>query len=386
MVQDSAGVRIITNTGPGAWEGQGWTVEEDLRIGVDAGDPELQFGLIAGVHADDQGRIVVLDAQAGRIRVFGPDGGLLHAFGRVGGGPGEISQALTVASRIFVEADGSVAVPDLGNMRLARFTFEGEPLDSPRLSLEDGIPLLFKGSADRELLVQVRQMAMPGMDAPEGGPTDRIVRLEPGTTEGETLATLPAGETFSLGPDGMPRFRFFSPELVWEILHDGRVVTGTNDTYSLRLTRGDEVTIVRRETTRHPVTERATRELREAIRQSILDSGQPIPPEALDMIVSQMEFAEHWPALAALLAGPDGTLWVQRVDPSEVGEDLTMEDLQSGRIGAPDWDVFDAEGTYLGRVRMPARFMPHQWVGDALYGVHFDELEIQRAVRLRLVR
>ena len=26
MVQDSAGVRIITNTGSGAWDGQGWTV------------------------------------------------------------------------------------------------------------------------------------------------------------------------------------------------------------------------------------------------------------------------------------------------------------------------------------------------------------------------
>jgi hypothetical protein len=386
VVQDSAGVQIITNTGQGAWQGDGWLLEEELRIGVDQGDPELQFGMLVGVDADDSGRIVALDQQARRVRVFDADGTLLHAFGRAGGGPGELSQQLALTSGVFFEGDGTVAVPDLGNMRIARFTPEGEALDSPRIAIEQGIPLLFKRAVDRALVVQIRQMAMPGMtEAPES-PVDRIVRLEPGSAEGETLRSMSAGETFSMGSDGMPRFRIFSPEPVWEVLSDGRIATGTNDEYSLALRNGDQTTIVRRAVDRQPVSERQQTEMRNLFRESFEQSGQQIPQEVMEQILSGIEFEDHWPALSALLGGPEGTLWVQRVDPDLNLDEITMEDLQSGRIGSPNWDVFDDEGAYLGVVAMPRGFVPQRFVGDALYGVHHDDLGIQRILRLALVR
>ncbi len=386
LVQDSAGVRIITNVGQGAWGADGWRLEEELRIGVDQGDPELQFGMLVGVDADDQGRIVTLDQQATRVRIFDADGTLLRAFGRAGGGPGELSQQLAITTGVFFDAEGAVAVPDMGNMRIARFSPEGEALESPRIPVEQGIPLLFRRAADRSLLVQLRQMAIPGMtEAPEG-PGDRIVRLSPGSAEGETLRTMAAGETFTMGPDGMPRFRIFSPEPVWEILSDGRVVTGTNDEYSLALRNGDQTTIVRRAVERRPVSERQRNEMRNMFRQSFEDSGQPIPAEVIEQLLSGIEFEDHWPALSSILAGPEGTLWVQRVSPDLDLDAITMEDLQSGRIGSPDWDVFDNRGEYLGVVTTPRGFVPQRFVGDALYGVHHDELGIQRVVRLALVR
>jgi hypothetical protein len=402
MVQDSAGVRIITNPGGGAWSADdAWRVEEDLRIGVAEGDPEFQFGALVGVDADAEGRIVTLDQQASRIRVFSADGDLLHAFGRTGGGPGELSQALSPATSVFFEADGSIAVPDLGNTRLARFSVTGEALDSPRLAFEaTGIPILFSRTANRDLVVQYRQMAIPGAgsmggDEPSG---DRIVRLGAGTAEGDALVEVPAGETFSMGAGGMPQFRIFAPEPVWAVLSDGRVVTGINNEYSLTLHPASAVaaatdagsgngrTIVRRTVDRVPVTDRQQTAMRNLFRQSFEDSGQPIPQEFIEQLVGGMAFESQWPVLAAVLPGPDGTLWVQRVEAGEALDDLTMESLQAGEFGSRRWDVFDTEGTYLGAVEMPEGVQPLRFVGDHLYGIHSDDLRIQRAVRLRVTR
>jgi len=402
VVQDSAGVRIITNPGSGSWSAdEAWRVEEELRIGVEQGDPELQFGMLVGVDADAEGRIVTLDQQASRIRVFTPDGDLLHAFGRVGGGPGELSQALTPNSSVFFEADGSIVVPDMGNTRLARFAVSGEALDSPRMELETtGIPFLFSRTANRDLVVQYRQGLIPGAGAMGGEDAagDRIVRLRPGTAQGEALVEVPAGEMISFGAGGLPQFRMFAPEPVWAVLSDGRVVTGTNNEYSLTLhstggaATGNDAeaangqTIVRRTVDPIPVTERHQTEIRNMFRQSFEDSGQPIPQEIVEQIVGGMSFESHWPALAAVLPGPDGTLWVQRVEAGEALDNLTMESLQAGEFGSRRWDVLDAEGTYLGAVEMPDGVQPLRFVGDHLYGIHRDDLGIQRAVRLRVAR
>ncbi|MCK5447141.1 MAG: hypothetical protein KAJ43_03315, partial [Gemmatimonadetes bacterium] len=45
--------------------------------------------------------------------------------------------------------------------------------------------------------------------------------------------------------------------------------------------------------------------------------------------------------------------------------------------GSDDWDVFDADGRYLGVVTMPDRFSAFSLKGDLLYGVWRDEFEVQ---------
>jgi hypothetical protein len=394
VVQDSAGVRILVNTGSGSWAADAaWTLEEDLRIGVETGDPELQFGNLVGVDAADDGRIVTLDQQAGRVRVFSPEGELLHAFGRVGGGPGELSQAVAINTGVLVDATGHVVVPDMGNARFTRFTLEGEPADASPFDMSvSGIPVLVTRTPERQVVAQFRTFSVPGQPTMgEGdGSQDRIVRVDALTGEMEPLARVSAGETFSFGAGGMPSFMIFAPEPVWVVLSDGRVVTGVNAEYSLGLRRtngaeGDVETIVRRAVPQAPVTESHRNEMRAVFRQSFEDSGQAIPPEFVEQIIGSMEFAPTWPALAALLAGPEGTLWVQVVDAGSL-DGLTVESLQAGDFGSRNWDVFGADGDYLGMVRVPEGFQAQRFVGDHLYGIHSDELGVQRAARLRLRR
>ncbi len=397
VVQDSAGVRILVNPAAGSWSAdEAWTLEEDLRIGVETGDPELQFGNLVGVDASDDGRIVTLDQGAGRVRVFSAEGDLLHAFGRVGGGPGEISQAVQVTTGVLVDETGSVVVPDLGNARISRFSLGGEVLDAAPFDMAAvGIPILFARDADRQVVAQFRTLSVPGQPTMgEGnGADDRIVRMDPVTGDFLPLARVRAGETFSFGAGGMPSFMIFAPEPVWAVLGDGRVATGVNHEYSLSLHAASGSaeapaaveSIVRRTVRSAPVTEGHKNEMRAVFRRSFEESGQPIPEEIVEQIVGSMEFAPTWPALAALLAGPDGTLWVQVVDAGRL-DDLTPEALQSGAFGSRNWDVFDAGGGYLGVVQVPEGFTALRFVADALYGIHADDLGVQRVMRLRLVR
>jgi len=111
-----------------------------------------------------------------------------------------------------------------------------------------------------------------------------------------------------------------------------------------------------------------------------------MPPAMAAQMEQVVEFEDTWPALAALLAGPEGTLWVQRVDPDDAIDPAAFEDLQNLQVGSPAWDVFDAEGRYLGIVEMPERFTPRRVVGDLIYGVQTDEMGVARVARLRVVR
>ena len=55
-------------------------------------------------------------------------------------------------------------------------------------------------------------------------------------------------------------------------------------------------------------------------------------------------------------------------------------------IGAPDWDVLDHEGRFLGVITMPDRFAPRVIVGDKIYGVWRDEMDVQYVVVLEIER
>jgi hypothetical protein len=113
-----------------------------------------------------------------------------------------------------------------------------------------------------------------------------------------------------------------------------------------------------------------------------------VPAEFQRRARERFDFAEFLPAMATIVAGPGGTLWVQHMRPPS---ELNEEELASVRedhmedLGGFDWDVFDGEGRYLGIVTMPERFSPSLFRGDKVYGVWRDELNVEYVLRLRIV-
>jgi hypothetical protein len=50
-VQDSAGIRLVSNPEEGLWcPGGEWTFTDGLTIGADVGDPTYEFGKITGIQ------------------------------------------------------------------------------------------------------------------------------------------------------------------------------------------------------------------------------------------------------------------------------------------------------------------------------------------------
>jgi hypothetical protein len=82
-------------------------------------------------------------------------------------------------------------------------------------------------------------------------------------------------------------------------------------------------------------------------------------------------------------AGPNGTLWVQRIrtasDVAAAGGEFQAQDL-----GAAIWDLFDEEGQSMGPIRLPDRFQPMLIRGHFVYGVERDDFDVQYVVRLRV--
>jgi len=364
-ITDSAGVMIVSNPAVGIWtDADRWTVEEELRIGVREGDPEYQFGEIIGITVDSHGRIFVLDWQAQHIKVFSPEGVYEQSIGGRGGGPGELLDAVFIAMGM---ADTLLVAEVRGNRRVNRYAPDGSSLGSYRIPFAERFALLIRSSPSGEVAAWVRPFAMPGQPEPEK--IDRILVLSPAGTVTDTLLTFPSGETFS---QGGPSFSvmLFAPEPAWDITEDSKLLFGVNDRYRIGLYAFGKL-------------ERVIEKPFE--RKSIPDGDR------------QFHLGRLTPRGRDIIAGPNGTIWVQYFRPVSELSDTERETLgmmaQVDRIiitqrdfhGAPDWDVFDAEGRYLGVLTMPPRFVPRLIRGDKIYGIQRDEFNVEYVVRLRIV-
>lgn len=372
---DSAGITVVHNPEAGLWgPGEGWSLEEVFRVGGMDAEENAQFSAVVGVDAGPDGRVYVADQQARRIQVYGPDGGFLFSIGAPGEGPGEFGLAL---SGVFV-SDEFVRAPDLTNQRVNLYTLEGEPAGSLSFLLTGGVPIRWDEARSEVLAAQLRGMAVEGMAELAAG--DPVVTVPGGDAEPDTVGFLPRGQSFDFS-GGQPRIRIFESEPIWDVDETGRFVSAMNSDYRIEVRSGRTLErIVTRPFTRREVTEGEQEKVLDLVREMMRAQG--VPPEAMGQVVGSMEFADHYPAFAQLLLGPEGTLWVQRIQTADQVQDPADFDPQD--LGSPDWDVFDGEGRYLGVVTMPGRFQPLRLVGDVLYGVERDEYDVQSVVGYRL--
>jgi hypothetical protein len=380
-VTDSAGVTIVANPETGIWSGgQGWTLEEEIRIGALEGNPEYQFGEVGFLAVDSKGQLYVPDIQARHIQVYTAEGEYVRTIGKPGAGPGELQQA---AFAIIGPGD-TLLVPDIQNQRINRYAPDGSSLGSSRLPIEEGIPIIFRSTESGTIAEQVRPFALPGQPELED-PVDVVKTITPDGTTTDTLLTFPSGETFRLS-GGAPEFNFYSPEPTWDLRDDKRLIFAVNNDYRISLFAPGGV--LERVTTkpfqRRPVAERDKNALMTFLEKAWADAG--VPGEVISQLRQNVHFAEFFPAFANLVAGPAGTIWVQHILPASELSDEEYEaynPLQD--TGAPEWDVFDADGRFLGVVNMPPRFTPRLFRDDKVYGVWRDELDVQYVVRMRIV-
>jgi len=99
------------------------------------------------------------------------------------------------------------------------------------------------------------------------------------------------------------------------------------------------------------------------------------------------------PFFHSILVGEEGRIWVRRSWQAEKGE-AVQAPAQPGREPPPPtswrepavYDVFEADGSFLGSVTLPPRVSVSVFRGDHIWGVRRGEFDESYVVRLRLVR
>lgn len=376
-VRDSAGVTIVENTHQGLWtESTAWTLEEELRIGGLGGELPYQFGQVGTVAVDSEGRIFVSDVQAQEVRVFSAEGEFIRTVGRPGSGPGELALG---ASMVLLSPGDTLLVPDVRNRRINRFGPGGESLGSTPMEPEKGRPLRYNLTPAGGMTVQVRPVGPANAGGAEN--LDAIVVIEPSGLFGDTLLKFPSGGLFQ-----GPGIHYFTPEPQWDVTDSLTVLFGVNDEYRIGYydRTGSLTRIVAFPAERSPITERDIRAFFAYLDRAWLDAG--VPPSRLPANHRRVHFAEFLPAFSVFHIGFRGSLWVQPVQPPGLLSDEEIELYNFVEdFGGGDWDVFDRDGRFVGIVSMPRRFSPRTFMGDKIYGVWRDDLDVQYVLRLRIM-
>lgn len=344
--------------------GQGWNgaavLREELTIGALDGPPELTFGEITRMAEDGAGGVYLFDGQAVQIRHYDARGDHLRDVGRSGEGPGEY-QNLTLG--MAVGPTGVLYLHDWGNDRIARFDREGVPLDawpmgSRYLSTVPG-RWVFADGVGRLLVAARVDDAMALVATADGEVSDTLL-----------VPRLPGMPAQRGGPYRIDTYWSRTPEGCW--------VVGVSDTYSFDVRCADGVRRVRRTVDPLPVHPEEAAEYRARFEWM---EAQPLyqAPQG-EWIPAAM------PPFSGLDVGSDGRIWVRR-------------NTQPIRVAAPElpdgqpmvtwaqpflYDVFGADGVFLGEVRFPDDVQPHLFGSDSVWGVRTGSLGEQYVVRLAL--
>ena len=313
-VKTENGIRVVRNpatpvNGP---DGKAAAVAlvEDLVIGNDTGREDHWFGFLNAIDADSSGRIYTVDPKSVRIRIFGPDGSLVKAFGRKGQGPGEFSGP----GGIVAAPDGTFIVSDVLNGRLSRFSREGAHLKDTLFGTFRLAGLVPDGQGN----FYITNVHPPNGDIQVWD----LLKLGPDMKQIATIHSLSI-------PFKMRTIPMIPARLFYGMAGPDRLAWMASTAYEITIVDGSGKPIMRvlKDVTARKVTEAD----RTAILKDRFPSGAPAQVEIV--------FPENFPAAAGFMLDEKGRIYVR-----------TYETDGKGGAGV---DVFDAAGAYVARFFVP---------------------------------
>ena len=355
---------------------------DEMRIAPSADDTSL-FGEVSEIEVGRDGRIYAFDYTAHTLFLFDSTGSLARRIGRKGSGPGEFLGG----HGMVVLPDGRLALWDAGNARIAFFTADGEFVTSWTIpsgfSTNDGL------RTDNSGTLLIRRPVTPPR---EGEILGRMgfVRIRDGGAFGDSLVPpdLPVerisyiavsnGGRAQYGP--MHAANFLS---AWH--PDGHFVSANGGKFEIEVSRTapqKPLRIVRDAT---PVSVPA--EEREWDKERIIQALRSNQP---DWTWSGPAIPETKPPISRLSVARDGSIWVRVAMPSERIPDAELEPQRPNRAPraifreATAYEVFGADGRFLGRVGFPPRSTLIDATGSTVWLLQRDADGLPAIVRTRV--
>jgi hypothetical protein len=368
-VQDSAGVEIVTSTGPQWRDGDGWLLSSPpaLRLGVPRSTVEQQFDRIRAVTRLLDGTVVVADGGSQEIRFFEENGRFTRKVGGSGDGPGEFGR---LGSMVRTPGD-TLVIWDSRNYRFSFFSPTGTLVDVWTLDLDVSglVGAEFVGRLGDGGVILTTPSTLAGADSPGLHRSPRpFVRVGEGDNVVDTLAVLPGFEYAVTMNGGVISFEIPFARNAYAAVGEDQVFVGYNDRFEIQeLDRGGNVMrLIRYPRVERLLTESETAEL-EAEVLAYIDPS-PSRRRSIERLFREPPPPDLRPAFSGFLVDTEENLWVAD----------WISGFASPQRAPASWFVFAPEGNLLGSVNMPVGFRPMEVGSDYVIGISRDDLEVER--------
>jgi hypothetical protein len=378
---------IVKTAGPPRYRAVA-TVVPELRIGMVDGPPEYLFGAPFGVLLQKDGSIVVIDYAGGNsigaatVRRYDRNGKFIRNIGRNGEGPGEYRGPTGLAEL----TDGKLAISDPGLRRITTYSATGDVVSTwSTASYSYPVRGVDHLRAGPDGTVYMRYSDRVDRNSP---PLLGVVRFNANGTVRDTLRppTLPSFDPPRLSVAASPTYTVsrgvpFWPSGIWTFSPQGHFITAITNRYAIDINQDGRVTSIRRVVPPVTLSDREREEQREYVRDYLRFYGP--------FNGSVPEVPRTKPYFKFLSVFEDGRIWAALSTPSERYE--PPEQLNGGKPMPPlRWrepnlfDVFEADGTYVGQVSVPYDVVLRTVRGDVAWGYVRGDEDVPLIVRYRI--
>ncbi len=358
------GVPVVRTSGGPKYDTPILRLEEDLVIGIDEGEPAWQvfYGNLTPLVAPD-GRMVLVEGQSLDIFIVSPEGELLKQLGGRGTNPGQFRN---VRHLIWVDVGREFLVTDQSLDRVTAMTMDGEVVDEFDYSAMRDDFIRFHGLGNRRILAQGRQW----------GSVDGTIRRERFAFMDDRLRktadfmVIDQDNYWQVGEEEYFPIPF-SLNAIVSAVPDGHILVSRPSIprISVYSTGGDLLYHIERDWAAVPITAEEKEQARELMRELIDEEA-----------VESIPFPDHKPFFGWCLADTEGRIWVRRLEASRA---KPTEEGVPGQVIAYEWEVFSADGEWLGTHRY--RHRPLYITGEYYYHTRLTEAGTPQLVRMRVI-
>ncbi|MGQ9800644.1 MAG: 6-bladed beta-propeller [Candidatus Saccharicenans sp.] len=339
--QDKTAVQIIENKARPSGS-ETLTLKKELTIGK-LREGGSMFGNITGATVAANGRIVILDYQEKKIKIFDPAGKLLKEFGREGQGPGEWNMPVVLQ----LVTDDQLMVVDHLTRKLVYLDLDGNLLKEVSYAKKSAMPKIIEFGSRylaTEMGLDVNSiaynLAVYDVDFNQLFKIDTL--LMPMPTAGRKIDPF---------------------EAAFEYCFDskGNIIYGRNKDYEIKYftPEGKLFKIVKKDYKPQPVSEE--------FKQEILNKSKLIPGINFD---EMLVFPEKFPAFNSFFVDEYDRLYVRTFERGKA-RDLYLV------------DIFNPKGELIARSEMPENILLIK--GEKLYCLEKDEEDYQYLCRYQLI-
>lgn len=374
LVQDSAGVTVVTNDLEQLSATCALSSEPTLTIGTMEGAPEYQLYRVFGARHLSDGRIVLVDQGSQELRFYDSEGRFLNAAGQRGNGPGEFQNAF----HLWVLPGDTVWVGDYAPWEFEVFGPDGTWVRSirPTPDYVNSPAVLAVLQDGRSVLAEQRFFEAP-VNRFDPQFLTVVLHRSDGTLA-DTLGSYPNGSRgrFEEWPSFVAAPMFESSARV--TASGSRIFVGHTSKPEIQIFEVDGEgqarldLIVRWTAEMQQVTSADVEAERRRIAEPFEDMDAALRQQLLEPQLNERRpVASTFPVFAALNSGRDGRVWVRTF-------------RRPGTDGLNEWLVFGPDGGLQCRVWMPSFAQMTEFGSDYLLVLNRDDLGVERVLRYAL--